>query len=226
MAQYAYTVSPDTLYVHLYMGGSAVWKHAAGEAAVQVEANLPFDGDVTLRIQAAEPFEGRLALRLPGWSDNPAVDAPSKRQTREKGYAYLEGLWHDGDVVTLRLPMPVRLLEADPRVRENIGKAAFMRGPLVFCCEEADNGPMLHLLRVDEQRLGPDCSGAQVTEADIGGHRTPALLVPGLRRVQKEQRTLYARAVPCDEQETQIRLIPYYTWANRGEGEMTVWLRR
>ena len=46
--------------------------------------------------------------------------------------------------------MEVQILDADTRVREDIGKAAVRRGPIIYCLEEADNGKDLHLLKIDE----------------------------------------------------------------------------
>ena len=128
-----------------------------------------------------------------------------------------------GERVTLELSMPVRMLSANPRVREEIGKVAFTHGPITYCCEEADNGRDLHLLRVDAPLTGV---GIGVERDDAFGHETRALLVPALRQVIREDTPLYADAREAQEERVTLRLVPYYCWANRGEGEMRVWLRR
>ena len=133
---------------------------------------------------------------------------------------YLSGLWQEGDEITLDMPMPVRIWNADPRVRETIGQVAFTRGPVTFCAEEADNGADLHLLRT----ASLDPSAVSVQEDSIFGHPTVRLTVPG-KRMAPSPGGLYRTAAAPVEEDVSITLIPYYAWANRGEGEMRVWLR-
>ena len=88
------------------------------------------------------------------------------REIRD-GYLYLTGEWRDGDTVTFDFPMPVRMLAANPLVREDAGKVAFVRGPITFCAEEKDNGANLHLLHADTEALLADPSVAKVEEFDF-----------------------------------------------------------
>jgi len=114
----------------------------------------------------------------------------------------------------------VRIWNADPRVRENIGQVAFTRGPVTFCAEEADNGGDLHLVRIAD--LNPE---HVLVEADeTFGHPTVRLVVDAKRLVPQEG-GLYRAALAPVEEDAKIVLVPYYAWANRGEGEMKVWLR-
>lgn len=46
---------------------------------------------------------------------------------KELGYVTLERDWKDGDVVEMNLDMEVEVVEADPRVKENVGKRAIQR---------------------------------------------------------------------------------------------------
>ncbi len=226
VAQYAYTENDGTLYTHLYMQGSVAKRFEEGEITMDVAANMPWDGRVRIRIHAEKPVNGVLAFRIPGWTQAPAYESHGKQQRIFGGYVYFQGVWQEGDTVELNFPMPVRMLTADPRVRESFGKVAFARGPVTYCAEEADNAENLHLLRVDEARIGEGCSGVFLSENAELGHRMVVLDVPGKRTIVKQQRTLYAHAQPPEEECVTIRMIPYYTWANRGEGEMSVWLRR
>lgn len=142
----------------------------------------------------------------------------------EKGYLYLTGDWWDGDEIRLDFPMEIRCIGASGRVRENIGKVAFARGPVCYCMEEADNGKELWLLRVDKERLSSQPAQTQVsTEL---GHEMRILKVPGLRQELPDTGAeLYEEYRPAEERETVLTLIPYYAWSNRREGEMSVWVR-
>ncbi len=225
VAQYAYTESADTLYTHLYVGGEVRKDFGGKELVMSMESQMPWDGHAKATIHVDAPVEGTIAFRLPSWSNSPTIVAPDKAQHVENGYLYVSGQWNDGDTVTLYFPMPVHMLSANPRVREDFGKVAFTRGPVTFCAEEADNGDFLHLLRVDADRIGDHCDGVEVEMQDCFGHPTALLKVPGKRIVLPETQSLYAEAAPVQEKSVTIKLIPYYAWANRGLGEMSVWLR-
>ena len=130
----------------------------------------------------------------------------------------VEKVWNDGDTVSFDFAMPVRRVYASPYVRQDLGKVCLMRGPLVYCLEEADNGNNLHLVSLPEESEIAPAQG----EGVLSGMTT--LKAKGLRIVPEEG-TLY-RGAPCRrKEETQLTFIPYFAWANRGVGEMTVWVR-
>lgn len=145
------------------------------------------------------------------------------------GYLYLTGEWQDEDTVTLDFPMKVRTVSSNLKVRENIGKVAFARGPIVYCMEEADNGPDLHLCKADLEAI-LDGKGIRVEESEELGHRMMVLKVPGKRisEVSGEENALYTDFVMEEEHSMDVTLtmVPYYAWNNRGEGEMAVWIHR
>ena len=105
---------------------------------------------------------------------------------------------------------------ADPGVREDIGKAAVMRGPVVYCLEEADNGKNLHLLKMDEN------APFETVQKEISTESVIAVRAQGWRRKETQNTALYAPYSKAEYERTTLTWIPYYTWANRGEGEMQV----
>lgn len=237
LGSYAYTASETTLFMHLYVGGTAEAALGGAPITLEVSADLPFRGDGVAHVRVAAPVTGTLAFRIPGWSgdDGSALVTGAEqagrvgRATRD-GYLYLTGEWHDGDEVTFNFPLPVRVVEASPRVREDIGKVAFTRGPVTFCLEEADNGADLHLLRLDPRALEP--GAISVEEWDGLGEPMVRLLVPALRETRADRPieatasgALYRGYRPATTTPVTARLIPYYAWANRGENEMSVWMR-
>lgn len=263
------TTSPDTLWMHLYMGSVLTKKVGDKELDLKVESQMPWSGTVKVQLHG-DQVPCRLAFRVPGWSggfragyrccgrqgeavvdreglkvrtdlemghvgemadESAATNGAGKqapgRQAQvayRDGYLYIDGTWQDGDEVILEMDMPVRILEADSRVRENIGKVAFSRGPVVYCLEEKDNGKDLHLCRVDLQALQISDIETEITEEL--GHPMTALKVPGKRLTPAEGTELYRPARPVREQDVTLRMVPYYAWNNRGEGEMSVWVRR
>ena len=119
------------------------------------------------------------------------------------------------------MDMPVQILEANPRVREDIGKVAVTRGPVVYCLEEADNGDQLQEIYLKEEpefktKYEPDLLKGVVT-IEAKGKR--------VSRKGWEKESLYRTYTGKKFEDTDLKFIPYYAWTNRTPGEMTVWVR-
>ena len=223
VAAYAYTENDDTLWTHLYMGSSVTKQVGAQTVRLETTSEMPWQGRAGMTVHIQEPVTCTLAFRIPGWCGKPSVTAPEGIERADRdGYCYLTGRWQDGDAVALEFPMEVHIIAADPRVRENVGKAAVIRGPITFCAEEADNGGDLHLYRLDLDRR----DRIETVMEDLQGFSVMTLRVPVLKEnAATASDALYSAYQPPVQEQGQLRLIPYFTWANRGEGEMRVWLR-
>ena len=231
VASYAYTENEDTLWTHLYMG-SEVKKTVNGDAfTLSMTSKMPWSGEAQATIKTDTPVTCTLAFRIPGWSNAAKAEITTTadvERTQEKGYTYLTGIWKDGDSVTFNFPMPVHMVMADSRVREDIGKVAFTRGPVTYCMEEIDNGKDLHLLHVDMDRLqGRDGWNVELAVNEEMGHPMTILKVPALREEAygQEEDSLYTEYHTVKDTPVQAVFVPYYAWNNRGEGEMSVWIR-
>lgn len=222
IASYAYTESPDTLYVHLYMGSVVEKEFAGKKAEIHVTSGFPWDGKVALEVKVEKEAEFTIAFRIPGWCDsymvNGVVGEMEGGNVRD-GYLYVRRTWKDGDRLELEFPMKVRIMAADSRVREDIAKVAVTRGPVVYCMEEADNGADLHLYRLAENPEPAEYMTEKVG-APVTGISTKALRMKAWKINE-----LYAEYQKPEYEETVVEWVPYYTWANRGEGEMQVFIR-
>lgn len=259
LGAYVFTQNEETLYTHLYVAGDVSCTLNGTALDMKLESNFPWDGEVKAVIHGEEAVKGTLAFRVPGWCRkaeaeirrNDAVLCScvmesgkgfSVRQqvsrkgeksgiqcALRKGYFYLTGEWEDGDEIYLHFPMEVRCMEANPKVREDMGRVAFTRGPVCYCMEEADNGKDLHLLRADVEKLckeGPDAVTTVEKSWELG-HEMCILKVPGKRQEPgRDGGALYHDYAPQKEADVTLTLVPYYAWNNRGAGEMSVWVRR
>ncbi|MBR6028789.1 MAG: glycoside hydrolase family 127 protein [Clostridia bacterium] len=222
LSAYAWSQTPDVLYTHLYVAGEVDAALNGQPLRLKFDAGLPWQGEVTVTVTGGEA-EGVLAFRKPGWAREAEITIPAGFQLEEKdGYWHVSGPWKPGDTVRIALPLPVRAVAAHPAVREDAGLAAFMRGPVVYCAEEKDNGPALHLLRVKPAEAA---AAAETEETEIGGLPVTALVLPAARESAGENASLYRDWQPPVTVPVRLKLIPYFAWANRGEGEMRVWLR-
>ena len=227
LEDYVLTATEDEVYVHLYIGGEAAFTIRDLPLKLAVETEYPRQGQVRLRLSGATGPAGHrfaLKLRLPGWcrACRVTINDHEVETVAENGYITLNRPWKDGDTVLLDLAMPVMLVRANPRVWEDAGRVAVCRGPLVYCLEEADNGPDLHLVRLG----GVKPEDFQVTwQPDkLGG--IMELTCPGLRETGENwDDTLYSETLPVETGPVTLTFIPYATWANREMGEMRVWIR-
>ena len=219
LGQYIATRSDTAVYLHLYIGCELDVTLGGQELSLTWEPDIRQQGGALLTVTRGAA-EGEIALRRPAWAEGLEIEAGGKDLREQDGYLILRGAWQAGDTVRLRFTVPVRVLQASPLVRKTLKEVCYAWGPWIFCAEEADNGKHLQLLRACPE-LG---KYASLGETEIGGLRLPVLTVPGKRVRLPEEGPLYSLWASERTEDTEIRLIPYFAWTNRGKGEMRVWL--
>lgn len=209
IGSYAFGAGDDTLYIHIPLASNI----NTGRFELELHTQYPF-GD-TLRIKVLD-HEQNVAVRQSGHAPVKAVrvNGEARPVAAENGYFHLYAL-KPGDVVTVTYDLHPRYVVSHPKVTGNVGKAAVMRGPVVYCAEQADNGGEITSLRLPH--------GAAFAEMESFAGGAVALKVRGTKAVFADADALYQNLLPRWE-ETDITLIPYHLWANRGEGEMQVYL--
>jgi len=229
---YLYAVSGNELYVNLYMSNKADVDMSSGKVSVEQKAGFPWDGKVEIMVDPERQGKFIMKLRIPGWAVNEAIPGDlysfeSNSQEAfsisvngmpvdagmENGYIILERRWKKGDRIVLDLPMPVRIVEADELIREDSGKIAVQRGPVIYCAEWPDNseGKVLNLLFSRENEFSPE----YVPDLLNG---TMVIRTKGVQTVKTHDGM--TETLP----EQMVTLIPYSLWNNRGPGQMMVWL--
>jgi hypothetical protein len=229
-----YAQQGSTLYVNLFVASEATVKFGAATVTVKQTTNYPWDGRVRLLITADRPLDLTVKVRKPGWlgngpfaSDlygfNPSVKDATQFSIFDKGRdAAAPNGWLSAQVefsqflargvpsqVSAVFPMPVRRVIANAGVKDDIGKAAIQRGPLVYALEGVDNGG-----KVLDLSLPIDAVLTPVAKPDLLGGIT-VLTGTGVR-TDADGKTASAP----------VMAIPYYAWANRGRGEMVVWIKK
>lgn len=224
LGDYFYSVAPNTLYVHLYNQNRATFQLGGRDIQIEQQTNYPWDGDIQLTLTVKQPTDFELALRIPGWcrAYRLEVNGSPVAAPITNGYARLNRTWNAGDQVRLVLDMPVERMLAHPNVRQDAGRVALQRGPIVYCLEEVDNGSHLaNVVLPRDSRLiaGMDSQlfgGVSVITGEAV-RIAPASWSGDLYQPQAVQ--------PVAETKFTFRAIPYGFWANRAPGEMRVWLR-
>jgi DUF1680 family protein len=216
---YVYAQKGTEIYVNLFVASTAHLTVGGIDVTLSQQSRYPWDGSISIRIEPSQPVDFTLRLRIPGWAQgNPVPSALYHYQDGgqstppvllvngepvvldlKDGYAQIQRTWQADDEVELSLPMPVRRVVSDPQVAANAGMVAIERGPLVYCLEGIDNAG---------KALGRSLSN----EATFNVAWQPDLL-QGVNVIHAQQ---------GDEH---LAFVPYYAWAHRGVGEMSVWLR-
>ncbi len=240
IGSYVYATDPSgMLYVNLFTNSEARLDIAGIPVRVRQETRYPWEGRVRILIDPERETPFPLLVRIPGWARSEVMpgglyrfadadpEPPTLRvggsnlplepvpgHALERGYARIDRTWRPGDIVELDLPMPVRRVLAHDAIRDDRGRVALQRGPLVYCAEWPDNGGRaLNIVVPDsatfDSGFRPELlDGVQVIRGDV-------------EAILEDSRGEDAPTGPH-----RLTAIPYYAWANRGMGEMAVWMAR
>lgn len=223
VGSYMYGEGQDAIAVHLYCDSTARLDIGGRGVEIVQQTRYPWDGQIRLNVnpeRAVDRFT--LHLRVPGWAAGYRlkVNGAAIEAKAAQGYLTLKRDWQAGDQIDLDLEMPVLALHAHPLVQDNAGRVALQRGPLVYCLEGTDNEASLPTLSVTLPL------SAQTRQLDT---LAPGLMVLELEgsadRLTDWKSALY-RDVPTIGEPATLTAIPYFAWANREPGEMSVWIRR
>ena len=231
VGDYIYAKSEDAIWVNLFIGSKTKFQMGSVEVPVEMTTNYPLDGVIHLTLNPEQKAKYALKLRLPGWAKDEPVPGGLYRfagkseetftlllngepvsYTEEHGYLTIEREWEKGDKIQYSLPMEVKKLIAREEVTANEDRIAIQRGPLVYCVEGADNNGKAWNILI------PENATFNVIEYQVLDEKVMA--------VQADMRVMTGSedGMNLVSEPQKITAIPYYTWANRGQNEMQVWL--
>jgi DUF1680 family protein len=231
LGNYIYGYSNNGIWVNLFVGSSTSFLVNGKNVGLNMQTEYPWNGNVQIKVQPDNKASFDVHIRIPGWVSGTEVpgglykfqnDSASQftikvndkivNYTMEKGYAVIGREWKKNDVVTVDFPMNIKRVVSRPEVKADQDRVALQRGPLIYCVEGADNNNTAwNIILPDNVELKP-------SEKNIMSENVIA--IEGI-----------APVLSIDENGTgvhtgmqKITAIPYYTWSNRGSGEMQVWL--
>ncbi len=227
---YIYAQKDNDIYVNLFISGNATLNLSGKPVEIFQQNDYPWDGDLRFTVNPKNPFTFSMLIRIPGWARNEAM--PSGLYSFEKnsdekvsisvngkevsyeiknGYAVLNRKWKKNDLIEVKLPMQVRRVLANPQVKNDIGKIALQRGPIIYCAEWLDNN-------------GKASNIVIPANTDFQAKYNPAVL-KGIETLQAEVPAVIINdnGENIETKTQNFTAIPYYAWANRGKGEMMLW---
>ncbi|HET7217000.1 MAG TPA: glycoside hydrolase family 127 protein [Vicinamibacterales bacterium] len=230
---YVYAKQKDAIYVNLFVQGTGdITLDGGRKIRLTQTTRYPWDGAVKVTVAPAAPGRFAINMRIPGWARNEPVPGDLYRfldsappatlrvngvavpLTLDKGYVHIVRAWKAGDVIELSLPMPVRRIVAHEKVEDDLGRVALQRGPIVYAAEWPDNPGrrVRNIVMPDANRLTSEFRPALLNGVEVIKGRALGLSFDAQGAIRKADLDFVA--------------IPYATWANRGPGEMIVWLAR
>ncbi|HEY0679522.1 MAG TPA: beta-L-arabinofuranosidase domain-containing protein, partial [Chitinophagaceae bacterium] len=225
VSNYAYSISDKGLWINLY-GSNALNTKLKDGTGVQLlqQTDYPWDGRVTIKIENDPKKRFSVFLRIPGWSKNATlkVNGEAQKLPSPGEYAEINKTWQKGDVIELIMPMPAVMMEANPLVEETRNQVAVKRGPIVYCLESAD---VPAGYKVFDIGLKPGTEFKTV-KLNISGSNIVTLECNGQFAGNGKWNDQLYKEIVADNQKIPVRLVPYYSWGNRGHAEMAVWLPR
>ena len=230
---YLYATRGDSVYVNLFARGTADIDLPGGRIKIDQDTRYPWDGAVKMTVTPGQRRRFTINVRIPGWARNEPVPSDLYRfgdrvseaaevrvngelvtAALDRGYIPIDRTWSAGDAVALHLPMPVRRVVSDPRVTANVNRVALQRGPVVYAAEWPDNpnGTVRNIVLPDANALTSSYRHDLLNGVQVISGRAVGLAFDQSGRVSRSEQPFMA--------------IPYATWANRGRGQMAVWLAR
>ena len=233
LGDYVYAKSNDAVWVNLFVGSNTTVSLNNTKVHVRQETNYPWEGNNTIHVTPDRKAKFKLNIRIPGWAQGipvpgetyKYVDAGSTSfqlmlngkvvpYVMNNGYAVIDRVWNKSDVINLVLPMQVRRVFSSDKVKENVGKVALERGPLVYCFEHPDNnGKAWNIILPDNAKA------TSKFQADLLGGVTTIECEASVVRPSSDGSVV-------ETVKENVTAIPYFSWANRGKGEMQVWVPR
>ncbi|WP_322905975.1 glycoside hydrolase family 127 protein [Paenibacillus sp. SGZ-1009] len=223
LGQYVYTSANETIYTHLFIGSETTVGIGDRAVTLRQTTEYPWQGTTRFSLQVEHPLSFTLALRLPGWCQRAKLlingEPIDYTSMLRHSYVHIQRQWTAADTIEWSMDMDVQVMYAHPELRANAGRIALQRGPLVYCIEAADNEAALASLAIQTELP----LQAQQDDRILNG----CIVITGTavrERMDDEQR-LYRLQAP-ERVKQSFTAIPYFLWGNRGEGEMSVWLRK
>jgi uncharacterized protein len=221
VGDYIYAKNENGIWVNLFIANQTEFDLSGEKVGVEMKTNFPWEGKVELEVNPTTTQRFTVSLRIPGWiQENPVpgklysflqedetnftllVNGEKTTFRQENGYAILDRAWKKGDRITYELPLEIRQLQSRPEVLANTDRIAIQRGPLVYCVEGADNqGKVLQLALSS----------------------SPNFTTKEYQILDEKVQAIQFQALDGQSPKT-VTAIPYYTWANRGQNEMMVWI--
>ncbi len=223
IGKYIYSQNEKEVFVNQYTASKAQFNFNNSIFTISQKTNYPWEEKIILEIEGETQAEFDILLRIPDWCKDADLKVNGQvidlNKVIDKGYARINHKWYQ-DEIELVVKMPIKKIYSNPNLRENIGKVALQRGPIIYALEEIDNGKNLSSIFLDDslelkvEHQSDSLEGITIINGEaykindkIWDHKLYGTEKIKLKKIN-------------------IKAVPYYCWNNRGKGEMLVWINQ
>jgi uncharacterized protein len=230
---YIYAIKGDELFINLFIGNEAEINIKGHEISLKQSTNYPWEGQIRIKLNTSKSFAFNMMVRIPGWARNEAfpsdlyyfddefnelpkffVNEKVIKIIEKDGYASINRIWENDDEIRVEFPMTPRRVKSSILLKADEGSVALQRGPIIYCAEAIDqqaHGVMDLVVENDAEINYEYQSGLLNGVGTVTGK---------IKSGSEESGSGNISLLPVE-----FRAIPYYAWANRDPGEMTVWFK-
>ncbi|OIW30432.1 DUF1680-domain-containing protein [Coniochaeta ligniaria NRRL 30616] len=206
-----YSYQENLVAIHLFIESTV--QVPGTDVIVSQTTDMPWSGEVIIKVEGTTG----LAIRIPSWAEGYTCSAKGEMKA---GYLYIPSA--TDTVVNLSFPLHPQKIFANPATGKD--EVCLMRGPLVYCLEDVDNGDV----NVDNVAFvdGPVSLGERIEIGPV--HQAISINATGKELDTEGWSSLYGpKAWKYRAEEVKLVYVPYFLRANRGgDGGMRVWTKR
>ncbi len=243
---YVYAVKDRDVYVNLFLANSSALKVAGKSVKLSQQTNYPWDGDITINVDENKAGNFDLKVRIPGWVKGQPVPTdlyyysdgkrlgytvsvngqPANATVTADGYYTISRKWKKGDKISVHFDMEVRTVRANSKVEADRGQVSIERGPIVYCAEWPDNNfDIMSVLLNQEPKFTEATMPDATFIADSLKNTLTLYKNQNVVSLTTDVQTLkFGTDGKLSVSDQSLKLIPYFAWAHRGNGNMKVWL--
>lgn len=227
---YIYAVKDNDVYVNLFMSNTSDLKVNGKSVQLEQTTSYPWNGDIAINVKKNSAGNFNLKVRIPGWVRNQVVPSDLYTYSDDKrlsysvkvngeemkaelkeGYFCIDRKWKKGDKVEVHFDMEPRTVRAHDNVVADKGRIAVERGPIVYCAEWPDNN-----FDVLSAFMNQNPTFEVVDQPEM---------LYGVKTLKTDAQVLeYGKDGRLSAKDVKMTMIPYYAWAHRGRGNMSVWI--
>ena len=221
LGQYIYFQEENQIYTNLYISNETKVQIRDIPFTIKMEGNFPWENKLKFTIEGNAETDAMLAFRVPSYAKNFCIEKNGQevKINVDHGYAKVEGMVYQ-DTFEISFDAPPVFVHANPQVRVDCAKTALVKGPLVYCLEETDNGDDLAAVLVDTTQTPQETYEEEL----LGGCSVIHLDGKKISTQGWDDDCLYQEK-PVTLDNVKLTLVPYCYWGNRKKGEMLVWMR-
>ena len=213
---YSYSEQDNAVYINLFAQSSVNYQNIS----IEQKTDFPYGNKVTFAVNSQTKCT--VKIRIPYWCSNVNISVNQKPYCNKitDGWFEMCKTW-ENDVIEIIFDTPVMAVKASRNVVADANKIAVQCGPFVYCAEQIDNETPISLFRVSAEEI----KNANVTTESCQLGTIPFITIDTTTE-HFDEKGLYTFNPQTEHRKAQLKMLPYYAWANRGSNDMAVWLHQ